>query len=281
MSDSVLIETPSEGVRRIVMNRPDQANAQNNRLLYALNDALTDASRDPSVRVIILAGAGRHFSVGHDLGDWDQQLSGEDPVGVWGGFSGPAQEGYMAYEEEAFFGLCWRWRNIPKPLIAAVQGKVIAAGLMLAWVCDIIVAADSATFTDPVVAAGANGVEYFAHPWELGTRKAKEMLFTGQALTAAAAERAGMVNRVVPLENLEAEALALAATIASQPVMGLRLAKMAVNQVQDEQGFYAALRSAMAIQHVFHAQQWALHGQSADPGSGPLIRAALKRPPLA
>ena len=281
MSDPVLVETPADGVRRIVMNRPDQANAQNNRLLYALNDVLTDASRDPAVRVIILAGAGRHFSVGHDLGDWDQQLTGEDPVGMWGGFNSPAQEGYMAYEEEAFFGLCWRWRNIPKPLIAAVQGKVIAAGLMLAWICDIIVAADSATFTDPVVAAGANGVEYFAHPWELGTRKAKEMLFTGQALTAAAAERAGMVNRVVPLKDLGSEALALATTIASQPVMGLRLAKMAVNQVQDEQGFYAALRSAMAIQHVFHAQQWALHGQSADPGSGPLIRAALKRPPLA
>ncbi len=280
MQETILVEMPAPGVRRIVMNRPEQGNAQTNRLLYALDEALRNASRDPSIRVIILAGAGRHFSAGHDLGAWDPLLSGEIPVGMWGGFEAPAQEGYMAYEEEAFFGLCWRWRNIPKPLIAEVQGKVIAAGLMLAWICDLIVAADNATFTDPVVAAGANGVEYFAHPWEVGTRKAKEMLFTGQALTAAAAERAGMVNRVVKLQDLSAETLALAMVVASQPVMGLRLAKMAVNQVQDEQGFYAALRSTMALQHVFHAQQWALHGQSADPEAGPGIRAALKRPPL-
>jgi enoyl-CoA hydratase len=280
VQETILVEMPAPGVRRIVMNRPEQGNAQTNRLLYALDEALRNASRDPSIRVIILAGAGRHFSAGHDLGAWDPLLSGEIPVGMWGGFEAPAQEGYMAYEEEAFFGLCWRWRNIPKPLIAEVQGKVIAAGLMLAWICDLIVAADNATFTDPVVAAGANGVEYFAHPWEVGTRKAKEMLFTGQALTAAAAERAGMVNRVVKLQDLSAETLALAMVVASQPVMGLRLAKMAVNQVQDEQGFYAALRSTMALQHVFHAQQWALHGQSADPEAGPGIRAALKRPPL-
>lgn len=281
MSEVVLVETPADGVRRVVMNRPETGNAQNNRLLYALDAALTEAARDPAVKVIVLAGTGKHFSAGHDLGDWDPLLKNEQPVGMWGGFDAPAQEGYMAFEEEAFFGLCWRWRNIPKPLIAEVQGKVIAAGLMLAWICDIIVAADSATFSDPVVAAGANGVEYFAHPWEVGARKAKEMLFTGQALTAAAAERAGMVNRVVPLDQLPAAALELASTIASQPSMALRLAKMAVNQVQDEQGFYASLRSAMALQHVFHAQQWALHGDASDPGAGPLIRAALKRPPLA
>lgn len=280
MTDLVLVESPTDGVRRISMNRPDTGNAQNNRLLYVLNDKLTAASRDPSVKVIILAGEGRHFSAGHDLRDWDPKLEGIEPVGTWGGFDAPAQEGYMAFEEEAFFGLCWRWRNIPKPMIAEVQGKVIAAGLMLTWICDIIVAAETATFADPVVAAGANGVEYFAHPWEVGVRKSKEMLFTGQALTAAAAERAGMVNRVVAEDRLKAETLDLAATIASQPAMALRLAKMAVNQTQDEQGFYAALRSAMSLQHVFHAQQFALHGQESDPAAGPTIMAALKRPPL-
>lgn len=280
MTDLVLVTEPAEGVRRISMNRPDTGNSQNNALLYELDEKLTEASRDPAVKVIILAGEGKHFSAGHDLRDWDPKLKGVEPVGMWGGFDAPAMEGYMAFEEEAFFGLCWRWRNIPKPIIAEVQGKVIAAGLMLTWICDIIVAADTATFADPVVAAGANGVEYFAHPWEVGPRKAKEMLFTGQALTAAAAERAGMVNRVVPADALKAETLDLAQIVASQPAMALRLAKLAVNQTQDEQGFYAALRSAMSLHHVFHAQQFALHGQESDPTAGPNIMAALKRPPL-
>lgn len=277
----IKVEDVSDGVRRITLARPERGNAQNNRLLYELNEKLTLASRDEAVRVIILAAEGKHFSIGHDLAEMDAQLSGIDPVGVWGGFGRPAQEGYMSFEEEAYFGLCWRWRNIPKPIVAQVQGKVIAAGLMLVWICDIIVAADNATFTDPVVMAGVNGVEYFAHPWEVGPRKAKEMLFTGQGLTAQAAERAGMVNRVVPLERLEDETLELAKTIARMPPMGTRLAKMAVNAAQDEQGFYNALRGAMSLQHLAHAQHWALHGEYVDPTAGDKFREVMKRPPLA
>jgi len=282
MEELVKVETPSAGVSRLVMNRPERANAQTNKLLYALDDALIELSRDSETRVIILAGEGKHFSSGHDLGpgEFDATLTGVEPVGVWGGFGQPAMEGYMAFEEEAYFGLCWRWRNIPKPVIAAVQGKVIAAGLMLAWVCDIIIASEEATFTDPVIAAGANGVEYFAHPWELGVRKAKEMLFTGQGITAQMAEKLGMVNRVVPRDQLDAETLQLAKIIAEKPVMGLRLAKMAVNQTQDEQGFYNSLRSAMGLQHLSHAHNWALHGKPADPAASDLIRRTLKLGPL-
>lgn len=276
----VRTETPSENVRRIILARPDRANAQNNALLYELDRELTAAARDEAVRVIILAGDGKHFSAGHDLAEMDPTLSDVDPIGVWGAFDRPAQEGYMAFEEEAYFGLCWRWRNIPKPIIAEVQGKVIAGGLMLAWICDIIIAAENAIFVDPVVAAGMNGVEYFAHPWEVGPRKAKEMLFTGRGLTAQAAERAGMVNQVVPLEKLSAETLAMAVSIARMPAMGLRLAKMSVNAAQDEQGFYNALRSAMSIQHLGHAQHWALHGASIDPNVGNDLRDTLKLPPL-
>jgi len=280
VAEIIRVEIPGDGIRRVVLNRPARGNAQNNALLYALDAALTEASRDAATRVIVLAGEGKHFSSGHDLGEFDASLGGVDTVGVWGGFQMPAMEGYMAFEEEAYFGLCWRWRNIPKPLIAEVQGRVIAAGLMLAWVCDIIVASEDATFCDPVVAAGSNGVEYFAHPWELGARKAKEMLFTGQGITARAAERLGMVNRVVPRERLPAETLELAKTIAAKPSMGLRLAKMSVNQVQDEQGFYNSLRSVMGLQHLSHAQNFALHGASADPTAGDLIRQTLKLPNL-
>jgi enoyl-CoA hydratase len=280
MSDVIKMEMAADGICRIVMNRPERGNAQNNELLYGLDAALTEASRDVSVRVIILAGEGKHFSTGHDLGDFDPLLEGVDTIGVWGGFSMPAMEGYMAFEEEAYFGLCWRWRNIPKPIIAEVQGKVIAGGLMLAWICDLIVASEDATFVDPVVAAGANGVEYFAHPWEVGVRKAKEMLFTGQGMSARTAERLGMVNRVVSLDRLTDETLELAKIIAEKPVMGVRLAKMSVNQTQDEQGFYNALRAAMGLQHLWHAQSFAVHGNSADESAAALIRKTLKLPLL-
>jgi len=279
MSDLIRIEKPAERITRVILNRPRKANAQNAPLLYALDAALMEASRDSAARVIILAGEGKHFSSGHDLAEIDTKLTGYTPLGVWGGFGDPAMQGFMAYEEELYFGLCWRWRNIPKPIVAEVQGKVIAAGLMLVWICDLIVASEDAVFCDPVVTTGVNGVEYFAHPWEVGARKAKEMLFTGQGITARAAERAGMVSRVVPLESLTQETLALAELIAEKPAMGLRLAKMSVNAAQDEQGFYNALRAAMSFQHLAHAQHWALHDTYADPNVEDAISKVLKLPP--
>lgn len=280
MESVVRIENPSDGVFRVVMTRADRGNAQTNRLLYAIDDAFKSLCQNNDCRVIILAGEGKHFSSGHDLSEFDPQLKDVEPIGLWGGFEAPAMEGYMAFEEEAYFSLPWRWRNMPKPLIGEVKGKVIAAGLVLAWVCDIVVAGENTVFIDPVVSAGFNGVEYFAHPWELGVRKAKEMLFTGQGLTAAAAEKAGMVNRVVPEERLADEVLELAQRIAEQPVMGVRLAKMSINQTQDEQGYYTSLRSAMGLQHLAHAQQYALYGLPADEGAATLLRKTLKLPPL-
>src|SRR5690606_13502014 len=141
-----------------------------------------------------------------------------------------------AREEEVYLGLCRRWRDIAKPTIAQVQGRCIAGGLMLAWVCDLIVAADSAMFMDPVVAMGVNGVEWFAHPWELGPRKAKELLFTGDAWTAEEAWRLGMVNHVTAEDELEAFTLALAGRIAAKPAFALAAAKRAINHAVDLQG---------------------------------------------
>ena len=115
---------------------------------------------------------------------------------------GRDRRGHFAWEDEVYFQMCWRWRNIPKPVIAAAQGKTIAGGLMLLWVADIIIASDDAQFIEPTVGMGVNGVEYFAHPWELGPRKAKELLFTSDWLTAEDAKAAGMVNHVVPRDEL-------------------------------------------------------------------------------
>jgi enoyl-CoA hydratase len=172
----------------------------------------------------------------------------------------------MAWEEEVYFQMCWRWRNIPKPVIAAAQGKTIAGGLMLLWFADLIVAADDALFSDPTVGMGVNGVEYFAHPWELGPRKAKELLFTGDWLTAADAHRLGMVNHVVPRAGLEEFTMGLAAKIATKPSFALKLAKESVNQTLEAQGQWTALRAAFSMQHLAHAHNRVRFGIPVDPG---------------
>jgi enoyl-CoA hydratase len=172
----------------------------------------------------------------------------------------------MAREDEIYVGFCERWRNIPKPTIAAVQGRCVAGGLMLCWPSDIIIAAEDAVFEDVTVSLGIPGVEFFSHPWELGPRKAKEMLFAGAQVNAEEARMLGMVNRVVPKERLEAETLALAEQIALRPSFALKLAKQAVNNTQDAQGRHAAYAAAFAMHHLAHSHAMEVHGLPVDPG---------------
>lgn len=256
-----------EGVARVTLNRPEARNAQNKRMTYEMNEAFDDASRRSDVKVIVLDADGPHFSSGHDLRD-RESFKEFDLVQPVGGFGREGQEGHMAMEEELYFGMCWRWRNLPKPLLAAAHGKTIAGGLMLLWVADIIVAADDALFSDPVVGMGVNGVEYFAHPWEFGARKAKELLFTGDWVTAQDAKALGMVNHVVPAEELHDFTLSLAARIAKKPAFALKLAKESVNQTLEAQGQYTAFRAAFSIQHLAHAHNRIRFGMPADPSYG-------------
>ena len=277
---TVIYEKHGERIARITLNRPDRANAQNYRLLFELNEAFDQAAQDDEVRVIVLAAAGKHFSSGHDLSGGDDVSLSDAGISSWGGFGLPGMEGHWAREEEVYFGLCWRWRNIPKVTIAEVQGKVIAGGLMLVWPCDLVVASDDATFQDPVVAFGVNGVEYFGHPWEFGVRKAKELLFTGRAITAKVAHDLGMVNRVVARADLTTETMDLAEEIARQPMMGLKTAKESVNQMQNEQGLYNSLRSAMSLQQLGHANNYIVHKMAVDPEGMNIVRDLAKKPPL-
>jgi len=275
MSDStwqhVRIERPAERVARITLARPDMANAQNYRMLSELNEAFDDAARDDEVRVIVLAADGKHFSAGHDLRA-EPDMSDIEPVGTWCCFDAEGAEGYMAKEAEMYVGLCWRWRNIPKPTIAQVQGKVIAGGLMLMWPMDLVVCSDDATFSDPVVAFGVNGHEYFTHPYEAGARLAKEMLFTGRSITAEEALRCGMVNTVVPRSDLESTTLATAERIAQRPMIGLTLAKQSVNNTLDQMGMYTSIQSAFALHHVGHNHNARVHGRLVDPAGAKVIR---------
>lgn len=257
-------EPGDQGIAVISLNRDSKRNAQNNQMTYELNACYDAAARDSNVKVIVLRAEGKHFSAGHDLRDKSNHLDFPQ-VFPQSGFTGEGQEGMMAHEEEVYFNMCWRWRNIPKPVIAAAQGMTIAGGLMLLWVADIIIAADDATFSDPVVAFGVNGVEYFAHPWEFGARKAKELLFTGDTFTAQEAMDAGMINRVVPATDLDSATMAMAAKIATKPGFALKLAKESVNQTLEAQGQYNAFRAAFSLQHLGHANNKLRFGMAIDP----------------
>ena len=240
-----------EQIAKISLNRPDARNAQNRRMTYELNDALTQAAFDDEIKVIVLAAEGPHFSSGHDLRDREEYEM--EPIGIAGGFGKGGAEGHMAFEEEIYLNMCRRWQQLPKPTIAQVHGKTIAGGLMLMWVCDLIVASEDATFTDLTVDFGVNGVEWFAHPWELGIRRAKEMLFTGDPVSAEEAYNLGMVNHVVPRDGLDNFTLELAQKIAKRPSFALKLAKMSCNQALDAQGFWTAQQAAFNLQHVGHS----------------------------
>jgi enoyl-CoA hydratase/carnithine racemase len=241
VQEDLVLYDVADGIATITLNRPEAANAQNQALLNRLDQCWTMAGEDPEVKVIVLRGNGKHFSAGHDLkGD-----AGKAPE-KW------TVQHIYELETRQFIGYSLKWRNNPKPSIAAVQGVCIAGGLLLAWPCDLIIAADNAKFSDPVVAMGIGGVEYHGHTWELGPRLAKEILFTGRAINAEEAKAVGMVNRVVPLDELESATRELALEIAKKHPFALRMAKRAVNQTLDVQGFTTAVQGVFDIHSLGH-----------------------------
>ena len=216
-------------VATITMNRPDAANAQNSKMLYEIDAALDAADANDDVRVVVLAGAGKHFSAGHDL---KEILSGADE---WARLR-DTPEGKLRHEQVMYWDKCLRVRDFRKPTIAAVHGAVAAAGMMLACMCDLIVAADDTMFSNPVARMTGVGVEILVEPWELGPRKAKEFLWCAQKLDAETAERFGLVNRVVPRDELDAAVRELAENIALVPPVTAEAIKDVVNHMVDGQG---------------------------------------------
>jgi len=247
MNEQILYEV-TDKVAVITLNRPQVANAQTMEMLDDLDAAWTRAVADDEVRVIVLRGNGKHFSSGHDL---KSGMAAPEKITL---------EWIYNLEARKYLEYSLRWRNAPKPSIAAVQGKCIAGGLLLCWPCDLIIAAENAEFSDPVVFMGIGGVEYHGHTWELGPRKAKEILFTGRAVTAREAEQTGMVNRVVPLDRLADETMDLARHISRMDPFALRQAKRAVNQTLDVQGFYAAIQSVFDIHQTGHGNALSVGG---------------------
>ena len=241
-------------VLTITVNRPEVRNAQSRMMLEEFDDALMNAADDDSVRVVIVAGAGDHFSSGHDLGSPQEKADRERrpyPDSIPGAYARSWNQNIAN---------TMRWRDFPKPTIAQVQGYCIMGGLILATACDLIVAADDARFSDRTVRWGGPHVQFASLPWEVGFRKAKEYLFTGDWIDAHEAERLGLVNRVVPADNLSEETMALAKRIALQDPFALRMSKFSVNRMQDEMGFRSGVLGAFQT----HALSVAYRRELAD-----------------
>jgi enoyl-CoA hydratase len=246
---------------RIMLNRPDTRNAQNRGLLAELDQAFGQAQADDVVRVVILGGVGPLFSSGHDLGSSEHraELEGatQHPTRRINGGTRTGTEKRMLQEWHYFFENTRRWRDLRKITIAQVQGRVFAAGLMLAWACDLIVGAEGVEFADVVgTRLGMCGVEYFGHPWEFGPRRAKELLLTGDSLTIDEAHQIGMVSKVFPAERLAEDTLTFARRIAQLPTMAALLIKESVNQTVDNMGFFNALNACFSLHQLNHSH-WA------------------------
>jgi enoyl-CoA hydratase len=263
-TDEPVLYEVKDAVAWITMNRPKFNNAQNGQMTYALDDAFKRAVNDDAVRCIVLAGEGKHFSAGHDIGTpgRDVHKHFDNRLLIAPHINKPAAEFLYTREQEQYVGMCKRWRETPKPTVAMVQGACIAGGLMLAWVCDLIIASEDAFFQDPVVRMGIPGVEYFAHAYELPPRVAKEFLLLGERMPAERAYNFGMVNRIVPREKLREEVEAVAAKLAAQPRLGAWLTKQAVNQVEELKGKSAAMTSVFHMHHFAHAQNDLTMGSS-------------------
>jgi enoyl-CoA hydratase len=264
-------------IARIMLSRPKARNAQNRGMLVELGEAMLAAEADDQVRVVILGGAGPMFSAGHDLGSADARAeqepgNGQHPTyrGYGGSRSGAEQR--TLQEWHFYFDNTRRWRNLRKITIAQVHGSVYAAGLMLIWACDLIVAAQDTIFADVVgTRLGMCGVEYFAHPWEFGPRKAKELLLTGDSIDAEEAARLGMISKLFPEPELAKATLDFARRIAALPTVTSLLIKESVNQTQDNMGFYNALNACFTLHELNHSHWAEIHPDKTHrglPGDG-------------
>ena len=230
----------ANNVARIAANRPRYRNAQSRRLLEELDDAFRAASEDLEVHVIALFGAGEHFSGGHDLGTPDELADrAERPLQA-------GLRGRFDHSREQFVDKTMRWRNVPKPTIAGVHGYCIFGGWIVASAMDIIYAADDAMFL------GSN-FQFFSVPWDMHPRKAKELLYESRFIDAQEAAELGLVNRVVAAADLREEVIAYAERIAKNDPFQLRMIKLAVNQMQDTQGFHAHITAAH-LAHITSSQ---------------------------
>jgi enoyl-CoA hydratase len=228
-------------VARITLNRPHVLNALSTRLMAEVTGALDRVEADEGLRVVVLAGAGRAFSAGYDLKE-----SAANPA-----------SGVLAWRErlERDVRFTLRIWDLPKPVIAAVHGYCLAGGCDLAMMCDVTIAAEGTYFGEPEIRFGS-GVVTLIMPWIVGMKKTRELLYTGfDRVTAEEALRIGLVNRVVPADRLEAEAMALAREIAKNDPEAVRLTKIALNRTYERMGLRDALLTNLELDTLMEAAE--------------------------
>lgn len=241
----VLYETKFEGrLAVLTMNRARYRNPLSSQMMAALDEAFAEAEQDPEVRVIMLRGDGPTFSGGHDLGSPDALATRAERENEAMAQRYPRTRG-MDVDPHL------RWRNIPKPTIAVVQGACIYAGWMLASAMDVIFAADDAQFLPTNFA-------YFAVPWDIGARRAKYLMFDNRFLSAHEALEWGFVQEVHPPAELEDAAMAYASRVAQQDPFQLRMMKHSIHQMQEIQGFTPHMLSSFSDRMVRAANTTAI-----------------------
>jgi enoyl-CoA hydratase len=262
--DATIRTTRHGRVEVVTLARPHYRNAQSRRLLEDLDAALAAAVDDPDVRVVVLEGDGEHFSSGHDLGT-PEELADRQARPYPDGVLGEQRRSWQLNVE-----LTLRWRDLPKPTIAAVHGYCIYGGWMIASAMDLIVAADDAKFLPA-------HFQYFAVPWDLGARRTKELLWLADFVSGAEAVELGFANHVVPRAELHEFALDLATRIARQDPFVASMTKRSVNQMQDLQGF----RNHIVATHSTYMQlqlggKVAPRGQAGGPRRLPGVARSLR-----
>jgi enoyl-CoA hydratase len=243
---TILVERRG-AVEIVTMNRPEVRNAQNTALLTELDEALRAADADPTVHVIVIAAAGPHFSAGHDL----KAYVGEAPSDDWHE-KRKTPEGKFDHERQMYFDMSMAIRDLRTPTIAMVQGKCIAGGLMVALMCDLIVASEDAVFQNPVLRMTGAGVEALVEIRDMSPRMAKAFLWTAHELDAMEAYRMFLVNAVVPPDRLEARTMEIADKIAKLPPVTAQLVKRSINHAEDLRGFRDSLEYHFMVHQFQH-----------------------------
>nr|WP_263326625.1 enoyl-CoA hydratase [Neobacillus sp. Marseille-Q6967] len=243
-------ESIDEGIAWITMNRPQKRNAINKKMIVEMGEAFRKAEKNNDIRVIIFNGEGSCFSAGHDLSVEEHYPN--------------TSEERIQWERKYYFDEIMYLRNIRKPLISQVHSYCIAAGLVLALMADIVIAADDAVFNDPVIRMGANSQEVMILPWVVGEKKAKELLFTGDSLTAAEALQFGMVNKVVPREELDSAVYEMAKRVAMMPPIAVSLVKESINNTLDNMGYTNSMKMHFASHLLSHSTEEARQGMGTD-----------------
>ncbi|MGE5596684.1 MAG: enoyl-CoA hydratase-related protein [Hyphomicrobiales bacterium] len=244
MEYKTILYEQAGNVLKVTLNRPEKRNAQDGVLISELHDAMVRAEADDSVHVVALFGAGKSFSAGHDLKEGSSS-------GPFAHYDRTVTSGRLQYADDILFGYWMFIHDLRKPTIAAVHGYLATAGISLAAMCDLIVAADDARFLDHAVTLFATpGTELAWYPWELGVRKAKEFLWTQPVWDAYTMERLGLVNRVVPRDELETTVMAMAEQIALASPLAVQMTKRTINKAWDLMGKRAAFDYHLVVQQM-------------------------------